>query len=224
MRIRHVKGAEEVVDADDLVIQEPEKFKGIWCREIYKRDAPIFLEIGMGMGQFLRTMSFLYPRINFLGVEINVTVLYKAIKRYRQKLIDTSYPLTGNLRFIRCDASFLGDYFSSGEIQKIYLNFPDPWPKSRHENRRLVSPRFFKIYQEILDESGSLELKTDNEELFLYALSCLDECGWKLVAESRDLSHDLDLNKGNVVTEYETRFLAKGNAVFQLITVPAGQK
>lgn len=247
MRIRHVKEAEEVLAADPLVLKNPENFKGRFHEDVFFRSAPIFLEVGMGMGLFLRNMSFKHPEADFVGLEINVTVLYKALKRYRKKQAETNVrlnkavstseeircigddtrenaSLTGddtceNVRFIRSDARFLENYFARGELSGIYLNFPDPWPKEKNENRRLLSPHFLKIYEEILNPQGFLEFKTDNQKLFDYSCKRLAECGWTFDALTRDLQNDESLSKENVTTEYEGKFLADGKRIYKLIAL-----
>lgn len=235
MRIRHIKGAEEALKIDPLVIKEPEKFKGKWCQNVFKRNAQLFLEIGMGMGLFLRTQAAKHPEVNFAGLEINSTVLYKALKRYRAKLKNDfyEYETSGlkknedneslffpkkNLRFIWSDARFIEDFFALGELSKIYLNFPDPWPKAKTENRRLVSPNFLSIYKKILKPGGLLEFKTDDEGLFNYLLDALkSDCSFDIVAKTLDLIHDDVLNKENVLTEYEKKFIAVGKPIHKLI-------
>lgn len=233
MRIRHIKGAELAVAKDELVIQDPQRFKGKWRECAFKRKAALFLEIGMGMGLFLRTFSLLQPEVNFLGLEKNTTVLYKAIKRYRNFLNESKDVATknapqifkaesqdfsqGNLRFLNSDARFLGEYFAEGEVERLYLNFPDPWPKEKNKARRLTSPSFLKIYAQILKPKGFLQFKTDNEDFFLYSLKSLDASGWSVRAFTRDLLHDKSMSRTNIMTEYEKKFTEMGNPIFEII-------
>ena len=220
MRIRHIKGAEEAVAADPFVIQDPAAYAGIWKEEVFRRDVPLYLEVGMGMGTFIREHSFRHPELSFLGFEINTTVLYKAMKRYEAELEKNGREVTpegSNLRFIRSDARFLGEYFGKGEVDRIYLNFSDPWPKDKNANKRLTSPHFLKLYDQILCPEGVIEFKTDNRGLFDYSVETLPESGWKILEITYDLHHDPVMNEGNVMTEYEAKFSARGNAIFKLI-------
>ena len=221
MRIRHIKGVEELIAAEPLVIQQPEAYKGKWRSEIYGNDAPLYLEIGMGMGTFIRTHSFNHPEINYLGLELNTTVLYKAVTRYKaelkSRLGNAADGISGNLRFIRSNARFLEEYFAQGEIDKIYLNFSDPWPKEHSAGRRLTSPQFLKLYEQILKADGTIEFKTDNRGLFDYSVETIPANGWKIEAITYDLHHDTAMNEGNIMTEYEAKFSAKGNPIYKLI-------
>ncbi len=220
MRIRHVKGAEEAVAADPFVIQNPAEHAGKWKTEIFKSKAPLYLEVGMGMGSFIRRLSFLHPEISYLGFEINTTVLYKAMRRYVAELEEAGRkadPEGSNLRFIRSDARFLGEYFAEKEVDRIYLNFSDPWPKDKNANKRLTSPQFLKLYDRILQPDGVIEFKTDNRGLFDYSVETLPAGGWKILQITYDLHRDPEMNEGNVMTEYEAKFSAKGNPIFKLI-------
>ena len=122
-----------------------------------------------------------------------------------------------NIRFICMDAFELPEVFSLGEVAKIYLNFSDPWPKSRHANRRLTSTRFFGQYDKVLDKDGVVEFKTDNRPLFEFSLEQVEEAGWRLLAHTFDLHHDEAMNEGNVMTEYEEKFSSMGNPIHKLI-------
>ena len=220
MRIRHIKGAEEAVAADPFVIQNPAEHRSRWKEEVFRRDAPLYLEVGMGMGTFIRTHAMLHPEISYIGFEINTTVLYKAMRRYEAELAEAGRsqdPAESNLRFIRSDARFLADYFAKGEVDRIYLNFSDPWPKDKNANKRLTSPVFLKLYDKILAPEGVIEFKTDNRGLFDYSVETLPACGWEIRAITYDLHHDPQMNEGNVMTEYEAKFSAKGNPIFKLI-------
>lgn len=219
MRIRHVKGAEEAVAQSPFVIQEPELWKGRW-HEIFGNANPIELEVGMGMGTFLRKLAALYPEKNYIGFEINTTVLYKALNRYlagRTEQGLTAEPEACNLRFIRSDARFLDADFGDGEVDKIYLNFSDPWPKDKNANKRLTSPGFLQRYAKILKPNGVIEFKTDNRGLFDYSAETFPEAGWEILELTHDLHQDARLCAGNVMTEYEAKFSAKGNPICKLI-------
>ena len=220
MRMRHVKGCEDAVAANPFVIQEPGLFRGRWKQDVFGTDAPLFLEIGTGLGSFIRESSLKNGDVSYIGLEINTTVLYKAVNRYTALLAEQGLspePLGRNLRFIRSDARFLPDYFAEGEIDRIYLNFSDPWPKEKSANKRLTSPVFLKHYEHILKQDGTIEFKTDNEGLFDYSLESIPQAGWELTAVTRDLHADPVLSEGNIMTEYEAKFSAKGNRIFKLI-------
>ena len=214
MRIRHVKGSEDYVAQSPLVIQRPEEHKGRFAEEVFGNAAPIRLEVGMGMGTFIRELSCREPDVDFIGFEINTTVLYKALRRYEAQLSEEVDP--GNLRFIRSDARFLPDYFAEGEIDRIYLNFSDPWPKDKNANKRLTSPIFLEHYKHILRDGGLIEFKTDNRGLFDYSVETFPAAGFELKAVSYDLHKDEKLMKDNIMTEYEAKFSAKGNPIFML--------
>ena len=240
MRIRHIKGVEELIAAEPLIIQKPENFRGKWRSEVFGNAAPLYLEIGIGMGRFIRTHSFLHPEIDYIGFELNASVMYKAVKRYREELeqrkaaaenvtaaagtpVETAAetgpditPGSCNLRFIRSNARFLEEYFMPGEVDRIYLNFSDPWPKKHSAGRRLTAPQFLKLYDTVLAKDGILEFKTDNRGLFDYSVETLPENGWKIDAISYDLHHDPVMNSGNVMTEYEEKFSADGSPIFRL--------
>ena len=220
MRIRHIKGAEEYIEQSPFVINEPQSFQGRWKEAVFGNQNPLYLEVGMGMGQFIRTHAQQHPEYNYIGFEINSTVLYKALRRYLELREGAGQPAeleASNLRFIRQDARFLAEDFGPGEVDRIYLNFSDPWPKDKNANKRLTSPVFMKLYDKILRPDGIIEFKTDNEGLFGYSLESIPECGWELAAVTRDLHGDPELSKGNVMTEYEEKFSKKGNPIYKLI-------
>ena len=227
MRIRHIKGVEELIKAEPLVIQNPEFYKGNWSREVFGNGHPLYLEVGMGMGTFIRTHAFLHPEINYIGFELNTTVLYKAVKRYKTVLEEREMqtaPEEMNLRFICSNARFLEEYFAEGEIDRIYLNFSDPWPKEKSAGKRLTSPQFLRLYRKILRPGGMVEFKTDNRGLFDYSVETIPAQGWKITQITYDLHHDPVINEGNVMTEYEEKFSAKGNPIFKLTAslIPEG--
>ena len=211
MRLKHVKGAEETVAANKYVIHDPAAMRGSWI-SLFKNENPPALEIGMGKGRFIMEKAAANPAANFLGMERSSSVALRAIQKMEND------PLS-NLLFICADADWLEDYFAPGEISEIYLNFSDPWPKKRHENRRLTSRRFLKRYENILARNGILEFKTDNEGLFDFSIESLQDAGWHIEALTRDLHQDPSMNEGNIMTEYEERFSSQGNPIFKLIAV-----
>ncbi len=210
MRLRHIPGAEQRIEESVHVVREPELCRGRWA-EVFGNGNPVYMEIGMGKGRFLMELAAANPEINYVGVERYSSVLLKAIQKQEELLLP-------NVRFLREDALELPQMFGPGEVKRIYLNFSDPWPKDRHAKRRLTSPRFMEVYSQILAEDGSVEFKTDNAELFAYSLESIPSAGWRVVMETHDLHHSR-YAEGNVMTEYEEKFAAKGNPICKLIAV-----
>lgn len=209
MRLRNVTGSREIIAESKFVIHEPEKQKGNW-KEVFGNDNPINIEIGMGKGRFMMDMAAAHPDINYIGIEKYSTVLLRAV----HKMEENELP---NLIFIRMDAEDITEVFDKDEVDKIYLNFSDPWPKDRHAKRRLPSREFLARYDQFLKPEGRLEFKTDNKDLFDFALEELEPAGWKLEAMTRDLHHDEKMFEGNIMTEYEEKFSSKGNPIYKYI-------
>lgn len=209
MRLRNITGSRERIAQSSYVIQEPRKWQGRW-RELFQNENPIRIEIGMGKGKFLYTLAGANPDINYIGIEKYSSVLLRAI----QKMEEEELP---NLRFIRMDAEELTEVFGEGEVDRIYLNFSDPWPKDRHAKRRLPSRQFLERYDKVLKPAGRLEFKTDNRALFDFAIDELPEAGWKTEAVTYDLHHEKELLLGNIMTEYEEKFSATGNPICKYI-------
>ena len=209
MRLRNVPGAREVMVENEYVFTEPEGMKGTW-HEVFGNDNPVRIEIGMGKGRFISTLAAQNPDINYVGIEKYSSVLLRAV----QKLEEEELP---NVRLIRMDAEDLENVFAQGELDRIYLNFSDPWPKDRHAKRRLESRQFLARYDQILKKDGTIEFKTDNRALFDFALEEVEAAGWTLKEKTFDLHADARLNEGNVMTEYEERFSAQGNPICKYI-------
>lgn len=209
MRLRNISGAREIIGSNEFVVHEPENQKGNW-KEIFGNNNPIHIEIGMGKGRFLMDMAKLHPSVNYIGIEKYSSVLLRAIQKIEE------YPLA-NIRFVRMDAETIGNVFDREETDRIYLNFSDPWPKDRHAKRRLPSREFLQRYDKILKKDGWIEFKTDNKDLFLFALEELEAAGWKAEKISYDLHHDEEMKEGNVMTEYEEKFSSKGNPIYKYI-------
>lgn len=230
MRLRNIPRAEGVLAAHPIVMKEETTYRGKWNREFGNAN-PIHIEIGMGKGQFLLTLARQNPGINYIGIERYSSVLLRAVERYeelcgREGVTELepedlgTFQIDGrlsNIRFICMDAADIGEVFAPGEVEKIYLNFSDPWPKKRHARRRLTSREFFGRYQKILPEEGTVEFKTDNSELFRFSLEEVEAAGWKLEGCTWDLHGDERMNEGNVMTEYEAKFSALGNPIHKLI-------
>lgn len=212
MRLRNIPGSREVIGESPYVIQNPKEYRGRWD-QIFGNKGPIHIEVGMGKGQFLMKMAAKNPQINYVGIEMYDSVLLRAI----QKRENTQEELP-NLYFIRMDARELPEVFGPQEVQRIYLNFSDPWPKDRHAKRRLTSRQFLERYDQILSPEGRVEFKTDNRELFVFSLEEAREAGWKVLASTFDLHHDKELMQGNVMTEYEEKFSSMGNPIHKMIS------
>lgn len=209
MRLRKIPGAEDIIASSDYVVKDKENYKGKW-REKFQNFYPVHIEIGMGKGQFLFEMAKSNLEINYIGIERYASVLLRAVQKMEKE------PLK-NLFFLCMDARRLEDVFGKEEIEKIYLNFSDPWPKDRHSKRRLPSREFLELYSKILAKDGRIEFKTDNKGLFNFALGELDNGGWKLEKSTYDLHKDKDMCRGNIMTEYEEKFLSQGTPICKYI-------
>ena len=209
MRLRNVKGSTQTIETSEFTINKPELNKGKW-HEVFGNDHPIHIEVGMGKGRFITDLALLHPEINYIGIEKFSSVLVRAVQKRSE--LDIS-----NLFFIRMDAENLGNVFENSEIDKIYLNFSDPWPKARHAKRRLTSKEFFLCYDNILIPDGVVEFKTDNTLLFDFSLEQIPLAGWEISEYTYDL-HNSPMNDGNVMTEYEEKFSSKGNPIHKLVT------
>lgn len=225
MRLRNIPRAESVLGASPYVIKNPPSCRGKWAEGIFGNSHPIHIEIGMGKGQFLLTLAEQNPNINYIGIERYSSVLLRAVEKLgapgedsgsaAHSLPANSFP---NLRFICRDAASLTEFFSPGEIARIYLNFSDPWPKARHARRRLTSREYFSRYDLILARGGQVEFKTDNWALFDFSAEQLDSSDiWCITRLTYDLHHDEEMRAGNVPTEYEARFSSMGTPICKLI-------
>lgn len=208
MRLRNVRGSRETLAASDYTVNEPETNKGKW-KKYFGNDNPVYLEIGTGKGKFITTLASQNPGINYIGIEKYSSVLVRALEKQSELMLP-------NLVFIRMDAENIETIFDKDEIDRIYLNFSDPWPKDRHAKRRLTSRQFFARYNNILKPDGWVEFKTDNRALFDFSVEEVGEAGWNLKAVTYDL-HNSDMNIGNVMTEYEIRFSEMGTPINKLI-------
>jgi tRNA (guanine-N7-)-methyltransferase len=217
MRLRNIAGSREVIADSRFTVKDPEKKKGLWKKEIFGNDNELHIEIGMGKGRFLMDLATLNPNINYVGIEKYSSVLLRAIQKQEQLLLP-------NVIFIRMDAENITEVFAPSEVDKIYLNFSDPWPKDRHAKRRLPSREFLGRYDQILKQDGVVEFKTDNKDLFQFALDEVEPAGWNLDAVTYDLHHDAVMNEGNVMTEYEEKFSSLGNPIYKYIVSRKGSK
>ena len=207
MRQRNVKNQEEILNACDRYVTAPESFKGKW-KGTYDG---IYLEIGIGKGQFIYNKAIQNPNILFVGIELNKGVIALATKKIK-RLEEESGVRAYNLRLFAYDASKLQEVFENGEVDKIYLNFIDPWPKKKHEKRRLTSTAFLNIYKEILHNKGVIEQKTDNRSLMEYSVMSYNKNKATIEDISLNVYEDIKSLKlqDNVATEYEEKFREKG--------------
>ena len=215
MRLRNIAGSREVIADSRFTVKDPESKKGLWRKEVFGNNNPIHLEIGMGKGRFLMDLAELNPEVNYIGIEKYSSVLLRAIQKQEQRQLP-------NVIFIRMDAENITEVFAPAEVDKIYLNFSDPWPKDRHAKRRLLSREFLSRYDKILKPEGRVEFKTDNKDLFDFALEEVEPAGWTLDAVTYDLHNDPVMNEGNVMTEYEERFSSLGNPIYKYIVSRKG--
>lgn len=205
MRLKHVKGAKEKIEASSYLILKPNEYKGQY-NKLFDNDNPLHIEIGMGKGSFIIGMALKYPDINFIGIEKYDSVIVKAVDR----LEGINIP---NLKLIRFDATEIENVFDH-EVDTIYLNFSDPWPKNRHEDRRLSSGVFLRRYDSLFKDDNTIIMKTDNRKLFEFSIMSFNNYGYKIEDISLDLHND-DL-KDNVETEYETKFVKLGNPIYKI--------
>ncbi|MBE1554351.1 tRNA (guanine-N7-)-methyltransferase [Filibacter limicola] len=196
-----------MAEHSDVLLAEPEKMNNGW-HGLFGNGNPIHIEVGTGMGQFIIGMALANPDVNYIGIEHFDNVIVSAL----EKVIDAGKP--SNLRLFRANGMDLVDIFSEGEIDRVYLNFSDPWPKTRHVKRRLTHETFLKLYEAVLIPGGEIHFKTDNRLLFEYSLVSISSYGMKL----RDVSLDLHaaMPKDNIMTEYEEKFSAKGQPIYRL--------
>ncbi len=207
MRLRHIKGAEEEIAESPYVVQDPKSLKGKW-HTLFGNDNPIRIEVGMGKGKFIMELAEKNPDINYVGIERYSSVLLRGLQKRAEMELS-------NIYFMRLDALELEEVFAPSEVDRIYLNFSDPWPKDRHAKRRLTSDRFLAVYDKILKKDGIIEFKTDNQDLFRYSLESIPEAGWEVGEHTFDLHHS-PMAEGNVMTEYEMKFCSEGKPICKL--------
>ena len=205
MRVRNVKNKEEIISNSIYTIDNPESYKGKW-QTLFNNNNPIYLEIGIGKGKFILENAKNNPNINYIGIEKNGSVLSYAIKKIEE------YKLS-NLKLICFDANKIDEIFYK-DIDLLYLNFSDPWPKNRHEKRRLTSSSFLEKYDKIFKADKLIEMKTDNQGLFEYSVISLVNNGYKIEDISLDLTNKEDFI--NIRTEYEEKYILKNNRIYYL--------
>lgn len=208
MRLRNIPGAKEMIEESGLVIKDPKSQKGQWSK-VFPKDQPIQIEIGMGKGKFIKTLAEMNPDINYIGIEKYESVLIRALEKMEEDKIS-------NLCFICMNADEIEEVFDTNEVDQIYLNFSDPWPKDRHAKRRLTSRQFFARYNKVLKTDGQVIFKTDNRGLFDFSVEEVNESGWKIDNITYDLHHS-EYVDGNVMTEYEEKFSKEGCPIHRLV-------
>lgn len=206
MRLKNVKGANEIIIKGRYYIEDPYINKGNW-NKVFNNDNPIYIEIGIGKGKFIVENAIKYPNINFIGIEKYDSVLVRAIQKSNELELN-------NLKLVRMDAKRIEEVFDH-EVDRIYLNFSDPWPKDRHYKRRLTSYVFLDKYEHIFKNNKYIIMKTDNIDLFNFSLESLTKHGYNIEFMTNDL-HSLN-NVDNIMTEYEEKFSNKGIKINKLI-------
>lgn len=204
MRLRNVPKAREILDNSNYIIHNYLEMTGNF-HSVFSNNNPIYLEIGTGKGNFIIENAKKYPNINFIGIEKYDSVLVRAIEKLGCLELD-------NLKFIRTDAKNIDNIFNK-EISKLYLNFSDPWPKDRHEKRRLTSDTFLKRYDNIFVNDKIIEFKTDNRKLFEYSVKSFTDYNYRINSLSLDLHQD---TSDNIMTEYEEKFSKKGQVIYYI--------
>ena len=208
MRLKKVKGAKELIEASPYLIKNPNEHKGNF-KKIFNNSNPIRVEVGMGKGNFIINNALKYPEINFIGIEKYDSVLVRAVEKLETLNLS-------NLKLICMDASNINDIFDK-EVELLFLNFSDPWPKKRHTNRRLTSPLFLEKYDDVFKNDKRIVLKTDNRKFFEYSVVSLSEYGYIIKDISLNLNEDND--PLNIRTEYEEKFSLKGFPIYKVEVV-----
>lgn len=205
MRLKNVKGAKEIIESSNYIIKDPFNYRGKY-NELFKNNNDIEIEVGMGKGDFIIGKALQNPNINYIGIEKFDSVIVRAIQKLEELKLD-------NLKLIRMDAVDIDKVFDK-EIKTIYLNFSDPWPKNRHELRRLTSKPFLDKFELVFESNPCIIQKTDNRKLFEYSIKSFVQNNYKIDEISLDLYKD-DI-KDNVQTEYEKRFVSLGNVIYMI--------
>lgn len=207
MRMRKRPGAADLLASHpELVVDEPEKWQGRWA-ERFGNNHPIHIEIGSGKGQFVVGMAKAHPEINYIGIDMQLSVLSLAL----EKALAEELP---NLQLLHVNGEALTQYFGESEVDQIYLNFSDPWPKTRHAKRRLTYKTFLAVDEEILKPNGEIHFKTDNQGLFEYSLSSFSKYGMRIEQVWLDL-HNSKF-EDNIMTEYEEKFSSRGQRIYRV--------
>lgn len=208
MRLRNKPWALDFINEHpEVIIPNPEEYIGKWS-EVFGNNNPLHIEVGTGKGQFVTGMALQNPDINYIGIELYDSVIVSAL----EKVIEANSPR--NLRLLKVNGADLAKFFTKEDVSRVYLNFSDPWPKARHEKRRLTSDGFLKLYESILIDNGEIHFKTDNRGLFEFSLVNMSHYGMLLNYVSLDLHANMP--EDNIMTEYEEKFSEKGQPIYRV--------
>ncbi len=214
MRLRGRKGIKEWLEQQTgLVVLQPEQNKGRWA-DVFGNGNPIHVELGMGKGRFISEMSAAHPEINFIGIDMYDELVRRACEKARAVWRDKGESDPPNLLLVRWNVEQMEQIFAAAEIERIYLNFSDPWPKKRHARRRLTHPRFVRKYTGILNDNGEIHFKTDSQSLFEFSLNSFADMGLRMRSISLDL-HGGGIRQDLVMTEYEMKFVEQGKNIYR---------
>jgi len=206
MRLRNKPGAADKIGAHPhLVVPNPHEMKGNWA-SFFNNQNPIHIEVGTGKGRFVSEMAKAHPHINYIGIELQTSVIVSALDRVIEAGVQ-------NLCLLNQNVEELLDFFTEKEIARVYINFTDPWPKKRHEKRRLSHRNFLEKYHQLMGPKGEIHMKTDNEALFEFSLNSFSDYGCRLKNITLDL-HNSSF-EGNIMTEYEEKFSSQGMKIFR---------
>jgi len=206
MRLRNKPWAKDKLLAyPQYVVESPEEYKGRW-NQAFGNDNPLHIEVGTGKGRFITEMAKANPDINYIGIELQESVIVSAL----DLAIEAGVP---NVKLLNVNAEKLEDFFGKGDVNRVYLNFSDPWPKKKHAKRRLTYKTFLSMYENILVDEGEVHFKTDNRSLFEFSLMSFSEYGLLLTYVSLDL-HKSEF-EGNIMTEYEEKFSSLGQPIYR---------
>ncbi|MBP2000501.1 tRNA (guanine-N7-)-methyltransferase [Paenibacillus shirakamiensis] len=215
MRLRGRKGIRENLEAQqELVVLNPREYKGRWA-EFFGNDNPIYIELGMGKGQFISGMSAKYPDCNFIGMDMYDELIRRASEKARNIWLEQGENEPPNVKLALGNIEDLEEFFAPDEVERVYLNFSDPWPKSRHGRRRLTHPRFLDKYKVVLNDKGEIHFKTDSLTLFEFSLNSFAASGLQMSDISLSL-HREGINEAHIMTEYETKFHNQNMPIYRV--------
>ncbi|ECH9276470.1 tRNA (guanosine(46)-N7)-methyltransferase TrmB, partial [Salmonella enterica subsp. enterica] len=214
MRLRGRKGIREHLEQQrELVVLNPREYKGRWA-EVFGNGRPIHIELGMGKGQFISGMSVKYPDVNFIGMDMYDELIRRASEKVRTKWDEQGGLEPQTVRLALGNIEMIEEFFAPGEVERIYLNFSDPWPKKKHWRRRLTHPRFLEKYRQLLNDNGEIHFKTDSRVLFEFSLNAFSAVGLQMNDISLSL-HEGGINEAHVMTEYESKFVGQGMPIYR---------